>query len=55
MQSLTILMVCKMKQQCLLTDFLSSDLHWNEEEKMYCDVGVNDDGGTYIIIESIGN
>jgi hypothetical protein len=20
------------------------DLHWNEEEQMYCDVGVNDDG-----------
>lgn len=20
------------------------DLHWNEEEKMYCDLNVNDDG-----------
>jgi mannosyl-oligosaccharide glucosidase len=23
---------------------LRIDLHWNEEEKMYCDVGVNNDG-----------
>jgi len=21
------------------------DLHWNEEEKMYCDLNVNDEGG----------
>lgn len=23
------------------------DLHWNEDAKMYCDVGINSDGTAY--------
>jgi hypothetical protein len=25
----------------------SLDLHWNEEEKMYCDLGVDDEGRVF--------
>jgi mannosyl-oligosaccharide glucosidase len=28
------------------------DLHWNEEEKAYCDVSVNDDGITFPLLSS---
>lgn len=31
------------------------DLHWSEEDKMYCDVGVNDDGTYSIISKKFGN
>lgn len=29
-----------------------TDLHWNDEQKMYCDVNVDDDGKDYSIYPS---
>lgn len=34
----------------LVTDAVVLDLHWNEEEKMYCDVSINEDGMRHAII-----